>query len=233
MSSKADDFNRGELAAGRLTAAHISALVEEFQKANGLNPDAKAGKDTRALLDDLVAIPVVSLSGAIPTPAQFSLANPLPTLADGRTARLTSAFQSKDRPDHNGVDLFYRWKAGDKPDFVGDKGCATKLPDGTPKWVIPYGTTARASAPGVVQLCGPSPTGFRVWIDHDGNGLRTGYFHLLDLAVGILPGVRVATGDSLGLVGDNPKDRDARHLHFELSPVGRYAPIDPAPYLKL
>lgn len=229
--SAADEFNKTEIAAGRLTAAHITTLVRSFQETHGVNPDGKCGKDTRAVLESL-APPPPPAPGALPTPAQFSIASPLPTLADGRTAKLTSAFQSSDRPDHNGVDLFYRWKAGDKPDFVGDKGCATRLPDGTPKWVIPYGVTARAVAAGVIQLCGPSPTGWRVWIDH-GNGLRSGYFHLLDLAAGILPGAKVAIGAELGQVGDNPKDRDARHLHFEISPVDRYAPINPAPYLKL
>ncbi len=226
----AEDFNAAELAAGRLTQDHISLLVEEFQKAHGLNPDGKCGKDTRAVLESLERPTPVTT--AIPGPMQFALASPLPILAGGRTAKITSAFQSSDRPDHNGVDLFYRWVKGDKPDFVGDKGCATKLPDGTPKWVVPYGVTARAAAAGKVQLCGPSPTGWRVWIDH-GNGLRTGYFHLLSLATGILPGVSVMIGTELGPVGDNPKDRDARHLHFELSPVDRYAPINPAPYLRL
>jgi hypothetical protein len=35
----------------------------------------------------------------------------------------------------------------------------------------------------------------------------------------------------LGLVGDNPADHDARHLHFELSPTATYSPIDPTPFL--
>ena len=218
----ATDFNKAELVSGRLTIEEITVLVREFQKAHALDPDGKAGTNTQAEIDKLLA-PIA----AIPTPAQFQLARPLPALAGGRFAMITSSFRPADRPDHNGVDLFYIWKPGDKPDFVGDKGCAGKKPDGTPKWVVPYGTYAVAAAPGIVQIAGNSATGYRLWIDH-GNRLRTGYFHLLDLIVAV--GERVELGQNLGRVGDNPKDHDGRHLHFELSPVDRYAPIDPEPY---
>jgi murein DD-endopeptidase MepM/ murein hydrolase activator NlpD len=221
-----DEYNRAELVAGRLTISHITALVLEFQRARQLSADGMAGPKTRAAIERLA----MGRPGTAPTPDDMVLAYPLPVLPDGRIAVITSSFRPADRPNHDGVDLFYRWRAGDKPDFVGDKGCAGKNPDGTPKWVIPYGVTARAAAAGTVQIAGNSPTGYRLWIDHD-NGLRTGYFHLLDLRVAV--GQVIPAGTELGLIGDNPKDHDGRHLHFELSPVDRYAPIDPAPYLTL
>jgi murein DD-endopeptidase MepM/ murein hydrolase activator NlpD len=222
--SKADDYNKAEFVAGRLTINHVTRLVERFQNEEGLDVDGFFGPKTRARLDDRTsADPILTL----PT---FRLASPLPTLADGRRAKITSSFRPKDRPNHVGVDLFYEWRPGDKPDFVGDKGCAGRKPNGEPKWVVPYNINMIAPADGVVQIAGNSKTGYRLWIDHQ-NGLRSGGFHLLDLKVNI--GDVVEIGAPLGLVGDNPADNDGRHLHFELSPVDRYAPIDPAPYLDL
>lgn len=205
------DYNAAQLASGALTATHVTALVRAWQQAHALIADGMAGPQTIASL----------------RPARF-LACPLPRLPDGRTAVVTSEFRPADRPDHAGVDWFFSWRPGDKPDFVGDGGCAGKTADGHPKWVVPSGVCAIAAAPGKVTLAGDSPTGHRVWIDH-GNGLRTGYFHLLDLRVTV--GLMVNAGTALGLVGDNPADNDARHLHFELSPVDRYEPMDPVPYL--
>lgn len=225
MSKKADAYNQAELVAGRLTPAHITALVEHFQhewstRETSLTIDGFFGPKTREALEALMQVdPILTWKFA-----QW----PLPPLPDGRRPIITSSFKPKDRPNHVGVDMFYAWVKGDKPDFVGDKGCAGKRPDGKPKYVIPYGTYNEAVDEGVVQIAGNSATGYRCWIDH-GNGLRTGYFHMLDLAVNV--GDIVEPGEQLGLVGDNPKDHDGRHLHFELSPVDRYAPIDPAPYL--
>ena len=207
-----DEYNAAQLASGELSLAHVTALVKAWQAAHGLVSDGKAGPLTIASL----------------TPAPFVLHCPLPVLADGRRAVITSEFRPSDRPNHNGVDLFYRWSVGDKPDFVGDRGAAGTNTDGSPKWVIPYGTQALAAAPGVVLSAGSSPPGYRCWVNH-GNGLRSGYFHLLALKVAT--GQRVAAGAALGLVGDNPSDHDGRHLHFELSPVDTYAPLDPAPYM--
>lgn len=226
--SKATDYNQDRLLAGHLTQAHIAELVRFFQAHNlvdqALAPDGMFGPLTAAALDKYLG--ATAKTGPV-------LRNPLPPLRSPgglRLAQITSAFRTPSRPNHNGVDLFYRWQLGDKPDFVGDKGAATKLPDGTPKWVVPYGTYALAAADGRVQIAGNSSTGYRVWIDH-GNGWRTGYFHLLNLEVHV--GDEVKQGQQLGLVGDNPADHDGRHLHFELSPVDRYAPVDPAPYMVL
>lgn len=223
--SDADDYNHDEIIAGRLTMAEITELVRSFQGAHGLVVDGKAGPKTQLEIDKLLPAP-----GPAPDVAIKFLSNPLPTLADSRRAVITSSYRPADRPDHNGCDMFYAFRAGDKPDFTTDGGAAAGH-DGKPKWVVPFGTHAIAAAGGKVQMAGNSNTGYRVWIDH-GNGLRTGYFHLMSLVVSV--GQLITVGQPVGLVGHNPSPAaDARHLHFELSPVDRYAPIDPEPYLKL
>lgn len=219
-----DEYNKKQLDDGVLTAAHITVLTREFQRAHqshGLVPDGKCGPKTRAVIEQ-------NFTNA--APGQFSLFYPLRTLPDGRKPVITSAFRPADRPNHVGVDLFYPWKPGDKPDFTGDKGAAGKKPDGTPRWVVPFGETARAAGSGRVMIAGEISTGFRTWVDH-GNGLRTGSFHMLNLAVKV--GDIVIPGAVLGEVGDNPVDHDGRHCHFEVSPVDRYEPMDPEKFLKL
>lgn len=223
--SKADDYNHAEIISGRLTMAEITELVKFFQAAKGLTVDGKAGPTTQNEIDKLLpAAPVTS--------ALKFLANPLPQLGDGRRAQITSEFHTDNpsRPDHDGCDLFYPFRPGDMPNTTGNGLAAGHGPNGRPKWVVPYGIEALAAADGIVQIAGNTPTGHRVWIDH-GNGLRSGYFHLASISVVV--GQRVTRGTPLGLVGDNPKDGDARHLHFEVSLVDRYAPMDPAPYLAL
>lgn len=216
----ADDYNAKQITSGALTIEHITTLVRYWQIAAGLEVDGEAGPKTIASID-------LQASKAARPSAPF-LSCPLPTLPDGRRAVITSSFRPADRPNHDGCDWFYEWRVGDKPDFTGDHGAAGKKSDGSPKWGVPIGTTARAAADGVVQLASNSATGYRVWVDH-GNDWRTGYFHLTDLRVRV--GDKVLVGYPLGAVGDNPADFDARHLHFELSPVDRYAPIDPEPFL--
>jgi len=218
----ADDYNASQITAGKLTTTHITALVKHWQASTaGLEVDGKAGPQTIASIE------------ATLRPVPF-LAMPLPTLPDGRRPTITSRFKTHEpeRPTHDGVDLFYVWKPGDKPDKVADGGAAGKNPDGTPRWGVPYGTLAIAAATGVVTKdTGPSKTGWRCWIDH-GNGLRSGYFHMTELRVNV--GQTVVAGQAVGVVGDNPDDKgDARHLHFEVSPVNNYSPLDPELFLIL
>ncbi len=155
---------------------------------------------------------------------------PLPLLPDFRKPEVTSSFKTKNpsRPKHDGADFFYRYDPKrDPPVKMGD-GAATRGPDGKPKWFIPFGTQAIAAADGVVQIAGITPTGYRVWIRH-ADGMRTGYFHLRGLHVKV--GAVVSMGYPLGEVGDNPRDVDAQHLHFEVSPAGIYIPSDPEAWL--
>jgi murein DD-endopeptidase MepM/ murein hydrolase activator NlpD len=233
----AQEYIKAEMDAGRLTLAHIEALVREFQDDYNLADDGKPGPATREVIErmykSLFPKPEVKLD---PHDTKPFLSNPLPLLKPTgsqrptvRKAVITSGFHARNpsRPTHNGVDFFYAFEDGDEPKFVGDGGAAGDA-HGNPKWVVPYNTYAQAAADGVVQIAGPSKTGFRVWIDH-GNGLRSGYFHLLNLCV--MPGSKITKGGAVGMVGHNPEDTDARHLHFEVSPVEKYEPLDPERYL--
>lgn len=228
----AEDYIKQEMVAGRLTYHHIAELVACFQDANNLVVDGMPGPKTIMALEAHGSF--FALKAAAPPPHRW-LAVPLPVLTypdmSPRYAQVTSGFHTVNpsRPTHNGCDFFYPWRMGDKPDQVGNGLAATRLPSGQPKWVVPYGVTARAAAEGTIQIAGNTATGYRCWVDH-GNGWRTGYFHLRGLEVAV--GDKVSEGDPLGEVGDNPKDGDARHLHFELSPVSHYAPVDPEPFLR-
>lgn len=200
----AGEYIRGLLASGELSLDHVEELVRTFQQAHGLLVDGKPGPITRSALDNEHAARVGP--PVIPGPRCY----PLRMLADGRKPRVTSGFKTKnpDRPNHNGVDLFYRYQpdSGDPPMKDADGGRAGS-------WWIPDGTSAIAGAVGKVVLAGASKTGFRVWIDI-GGGWKIGYFHLTKLDV--IVGDTVAMGTPVGIVGDNPVDNDARHLHFEL-----------------
>jgi murein DD-endopeptidase MepM/ murein hydrolase activator NlpD len=52
----------------------------------------------------------------------------------------------------------------------------------------------------------------------------------------VKPGDAVKMGDPIGIVGDNPIDHDARHLHWEcyLGEIGKYpkGTIDPERFLR-
>lgn len=152
---------------------------------------------------------------------------PLLQLEGGRRPVVTSAYRTRDRPGHDGVDLFYRYRRGDPEMRAGDGGAVVKK--GLRRWWIPPGTEAVSAGRGQVILAGRLATGLRCWVDH-GHGYRTGYFHLSTLAV--MGGDLVEAGQPLGLVGHNPAAHDARHLHFEVSPTDRYEPLDPEPFLR-
>lgn len=153
---------------------------------------------------------------------------PLRALADGREPRITSrhAIHNPERPTHRGVDFFFAWRAGDAAMKVGDGGR-------TAKWHIPDRTWSVAPADGLIEIAGNSKTGYRAWVRHAG-GLLTGGFHLAELVV--KPGDAVKMGDDIGIVGDNPADHDARHLHWEcyVGELAKYprGTIDPERFLK-
>lgn len=214
------EYVRREIETGRIESADITVLVAFFQKVHGLELDGKPGPRTMEKLREVA----IGLRRVMP----------LPMLVNGgkqRAPQITSSFRSADRPDHDGVDLFYRFDPMlDQPIPVGDGG-ATRGPDGKPKWFIPPGTSAIAAEDGVVARAGKIATGFRVAIDHALGGTQSIYCHLASLAV--KEGDYVSAGTPLGFVGDNPKDIDAKHLHFEISSSQKvYRPIDPQPWLR-
>lgn len=240
------DYVRLEMTAGRLTYDDVSRLTEYFQKesGHGLDVDGMPGPATRHALHDYFGVSDpnnVGESGTIvaPDPDVFGLSTPLPVLLGGRRPVITSGFGPRGELFHHGVDVFYPWRDGDKPDVVGVGLAADRMSDGRPTWVVPFGTPAIAAGAGVVTIAGDAPTGHRLWISLDEpgssgsprpSGWMIGYFHLESICVTV--GQRVAAGQSVGSVGHNPLDGDARHLHFELSPTSLYSPIDPQPYVR-
>lgn len=200
----AADYIRAELDAGRLTPDHIEELTRFYQAEHGSTVDGKPGPATRGLLEAELA----ARRGGPPFPGERVW--PLKILADGRRPQITSGhfLRNPERKNHNGVDLFYRFAAGtDPPMKVGDGGRTSS------GWFIPDNTMAVAVAKGRVELAGSSRTGYRAWIDV-GAGWHVGYFHLTRLEVKV--GDLVEKGAPIGIVGDNPIDTDARHLHFEV-----------------
>lgn len=212
----ASKYNAKQYQDGNLTDAMVTKLVQCWQRHNDLAVDGFAGPNT---LHSLMS------SGSGSLVKYF----PLRLLGDGRKPVITSGFYTENpsRSTHHGVDFFYPWHSGDPLVPVGDGGAVAKR--GERRWWIPEGTYAVAAADGIVQVAADSKTGHKVWIDH-GNGERTGYFHLINCTV--MPGDTVSAGTALGVVGDNPSGHDATHLHFEVSPAHRYAPVNPRTWLE-
>lgn len=221
----AQSYNRKQYEAEFLTDDHVVKLVEYWQRGHDLTVDGYAGPNT-----------IRSIAGPLRLPIMTIRKNyPLVVLADGRKPIQTSGFYTENpsRPNHKGADFFYEWLDTDPDMKIGDGGAILK--NGKRRWWYPpadlvtrYGF-AIAAAAGTVQIAGVTRTGWRCWVDH-GNGERTGYFHLKVLHVE--QGANVAAGQVLGPVGDNPRDRDAQHLHFEVSPADQYAPMNPRLWLR-
>lgn len=214
----ADEFNAQQIADGYLSWEMVTKLVEYWQRGHDLAVDGYAGANTQE-----------SLLWAIHGRVVIEKFWPLPKLEDGRVPVITSGFYTENgsRPTHKGVDMFYRWLNSDPDVPVGNGGAIKR--NGKRRWWYPPGATARAAANGVVQQAGKIGTGYRCWVDH-GNGERTGYFHGAELLVA--EGDVVAAGHALIVVGDNPAVSDAKHLHFEVSPVDKYAPMNPRKWLE-
>ncbi len=91
----------------------------------------------------------------------------------------------------------------------------------------PEGTLILAPAPGVVVLAEPlAVRGNAVILDH-GQGVFSGYWHMSE--INVTPGMQVATGDVLGLIGNTGLSTGA-HLHWELRING--VAVDPMQFLE-
>jgi murein DD-endopeptidase MepM/ murein hydrolase activator NlpD len=210
----ANDYNDAQLDSGDLSLSNVTTLVEFWQRHHDLAVDGYAGPNTIATLNPTTELKKIW---------------PLLCLPDGRQPIITSGFKTENgsRPTHDGVDMFFRWLDSDPDVALGDGGAIKR--NGKRRWWYPENYVAVAAASGVVKTAGNTRTGWRVWIDH-GNGERSGYFHGASLLVEERQ--HVSAGDPVMVVGHNPSGHDAKHLHFEISPVDRYAPKNPRAWLK-
>lgn len=139
---------------------------------------------------------------------------PVP-LYKGRDPRISDGFgSSRDGGSrkHAGVDVMFKRLAAEP---VG-------LPNGTKNYYMPNDVPALAAYDGKIEKSAFIGTGGWVTINH-GDGIKTNYAHLTKLFK--KPGDIVARGDAIGLIGDNPKASDPKHLHFEYVKNG--VKIDP------
>jgi murein DD-endopeptidase MepM/ murein hydrolase activator NlpD len=203
---QAVEYIAKEMADGRFTTEHIAELVRAWQKAHELECDGMPGPHTRASIDKAISESRKTVILEATPPEQRCW--PLRMLGGNRKPVVTSGYRHPARPDHVGVDIFYSYILdSDPPMRAGDGGRTTSN-----KWWIPDNTRAIAVADGRVTLASWTKTGFCVRIALEG-GYSAGYFHLSSLIVKV--GQSVSIGDPVGIVGDNPADYDARHLHFE------------------
>ncbi len=96
--------------------------------------------------------------------------------------------------------------------------------------IVAEGTAVLAALAGTVRLVDwVGGYGLTVIVEH-GNGWQTLYAHLGEIAV--LPGQRLAAGETLGRVGSTGRASTA-HLHFEVRHKleGGTVALDPAPLL--
>ena len=219
----ANEYNKRRYEAGDFTDAHITELTKYWQRGHGLAVDGYLGPNTVASINKEAGF------------TKSRRVYPLVQMPDGRRPIITSGFYTENpsRPKHNGVDFFYRWLDSDPAVPVGDGGAIKR--NGKRRWwyppegCFPQASEAITAMDGKVTVAGKIGTGFRCYVDH-GNGYRTAYFHLAQLFVS--ENQVVGCGMSLGLVGDSPKGHDGKHLHFEVHPHDRYAPINPRTWLE-
>lgn len=219
----ASDYNDKKMKYGYITADMITELTEFWQRGHGLVVDGYFGPTTTESV--LAAVNGPTKKDGKPIDRYW----PLRTLPDGRRPHITSGFYTKNpsRPTHNGIDLFFQYYTTDPQVQVGNGGAVVR--NGQRRWWYPDNWCATAAADGEVLEASLIGTGHRCWVDH-GNGIRTGYFHGEKLLV--KPHQIVKAGDPLIVVGDSPTGFDAKHLHFEVSPIDKYRPTDPEVWLR-
>lgn len=119
---------------------------------------------------------------------------------------------------HDGVDIMYRRRPGDR--------WRSGTPNGTQNYVMPDHRAALAASDGVVWSAANTPRGWTVVIDHHPRKLATYYTHLSKLLV--TPKQPVSAGTPIGVIGADPLDaRHVLHLHFEVWRGGKIDSFDP------
>lgn len=179
---------------------------------------------------------------------------PVAPLPDGRAPVISQGYKPGQRfkivdgkrvldyATHLGVDIMYRWRAGDP---TGPATDVALVKGRTPSvgYYAPPGAKVRAAGPGKVWATNETALGLSVTIDHgkvgpDGIPVVSFYQHLETYAREWRKGDIVAAGDELGDMGGDPANRPhLRHLHFELwfpaaSSSQASWPADPAVYMK-
>ena len=91
----------------------------------------------------------------------------------------------------------------------------TRLHGGT-DFAAPIGTPIYAAAAGVVTSASPSSCAGNMVIIHHDNGWETRYFHLVRYAPGVVAGLRVTQGYTIGFVGTTGICTTGPHLHYEV-----------------
>jgi len=217
----AAEFNAREVAAGRVTAEHLSLVggldsgeyllrVRRWQDDHGLEADGKLGPMTRAEMDrELDRLAQRLVTRCIPV---------APWL--GHEAKVSCGFGPRQTGQHWGADLMIPWQPGEP--LPPGQSRAYKL-----RWVYTY---AVAAAEGRVTGVATQDNGMWLWIEHS-DGMRTQYGHLHPDRVEVERGDVVAMGQRIG-----PPCAEAQewppHLHLGLSPVTHRIYRDPVPWLR-
>lgn len=220
--TKTHAYNLEQRARGTFTDDHLEKLVRHWQSTHGLAVDGMAGPKTLASLVANDNRPQIH-------PLGEDWIWPLRRLDDGRKPVITSGYKDDNpsRPNHNGVDIFWPWQAGDP-----DPGKTRRVLSGRKrKWWIPAGAVAVAVKDGRCNDVRPNhKTGGLVWLDV--GDYKVGYMHLEKVLVSKHQDVK--QGDPIGIIGGNPATKDAlAHLHFEVAQIGpRYHPLNVSKWLK-
>jgi len=110
--------------------------------------------------------------------------------------------------------VFGAERAGDRPGECRNGHCGVDLSG-------PWGEPVHAVHGGVVERVQRGPNeehgGLSVRLAHRDGTILSQYFHLAAIPRHLEPGVHVAVGEVIGLLGDSGVKHSSAHLHFTLS----------------